>query len=52
MSENIYVNLWNINNINLQSAIEVRYLYHKQPQKGVFLDFNCLKSQDILRKVN
>lgn len=51
MSENMYVNVWNVNNINLQSDIEGPYLYHRQLQEGVFLDFNCLKSQDILRKV-
>lgn len=28
MSENIYVNVWNVNNINLQSNIEGPHLYH------------------------
>lgn len=51
MSENIYTNVWNINNISLQSDLEGPYLNHNKPHVGIFFDLNCKNSKDFLRKV-
>ncbi|XP_073843205.1 ionotropic receptor 75a-like isoform X2 [Musca autumnalis] len=52
MMENIYGQFWNINELNEGKVMSETYLKYKAPRVGVYFDFNCVKSEEILRKVS
>ena len=52
MEQNLYVQLWPINQVNFSDDIESNILQHPRPHTGVYIDMNCNNSLEFLQRVS
>ncbi|KAM7354771.1 ionotropic receptor 75a-like [Cochliomyia hominivorax] len=50
MNQNVYIQFWSINNIDLTTPLEGHYLVKDRPLLGIYFDMNCSNSLEVLQK--